>query len=691
MKGYIEQSHFDQEERAFDLEQIHRYWDIIKQRIWVVITTFIIIFVTGVIYTFNKTPIYQATTTIIIDSDIPQLTNIDNIANSYKSEEFFQTQLEIINSRAVAERTINSLLATERNYLSGYEEKPENSDLIKALISRIEIETEKNTRLVKLSIKNTDPKLAAAEVNSLANNYINYNLEDRKATSKDAFLWLTEQLGILKAKVEKSEMDLLKYKESENIVSLEKRQVLLEERIEETNENYMKATTNYMELQTMLSEINNLENVEQAESLPRILENPLIGQLKQTHNDLQNQLAQISKKYKPNHPKIITLKSQINNVQNRLRAEIEKTIKSIEIEVKMYKSNINTIKKNLSSLKQQSMNLAKQAIKYGVLKREAESNKNMFEVLLHRLKETDISGKVTANNIRIVDSALVPLDPVVPNKKLYLLATLLLAVSTGVGLSLLIDFMDNTFKSESDLKHVLKETSFGVVPYNKNSESQNIDEFNSFSRSYSEIRTNISFYQKEHMLKIAMVTSSEQSEGKTTNVLNISKAFAKTGHNVLMIDADLFKPKLGSILQLNNNEGISNYILNNKPLDELIKYNVEKNLSFLPAGLIAPNSADLIGSEKFKQIFDTLKGKFDIIIVDSPPVNASIEVSILSTFVDGVILTIKAHKTTKQNVRKALGNLKSKGVNIVGTVLTASKIGDKFSYYYYQSTKDQEE
>lgn len=691
MKGYIEQSHFDQEERAFDLEQIHRYWDIIKQRIWVVITTFIIIFVTGVIYTFNKTPIYQATTTIIIDSDIPQLTNIDNIANSYKSEEFFQTQLEIINSRAVAERTINSLLATERNYLSGYEEKPENSDLIKALISRIEIETEKNTRLVKLSIKNTDPKLAAAEVNSLANNYINYNLEDRKATSKDAFLWLTEQLGILKAKVEKSEMDLLKYKESENIVSLEKRQVLLEERIVETNENYMKATTKYMELQTMLSEINNLENVEQAESLPRILENPLIGQLKQTHNDLQNQLAQISKKYKPNHPKIITLKSQINNVQNRLRAEIEKTIKSIEIEVKMYKSNINTIKKNLSSLKQQSMNLAKQAIKYGVLKREAESNKNMFEVLLHRLKETDISGKVTANNIRIVDSALVPLDPVVPNKKLYLLATLLLAVSTGVGLSLLIDFMDNTFKSESDLKHVLKETSFGVVPYNKNSESQNIDEFNSFTRSYSEIRTNISFYQKEHMLKIAMVTSSEQSEGKTTNVLNISKAFAKTGHNVLMIDADLFKPKLGSILQLNNNEGISNYILNNKPLDELIKYNVEKNLSFLPAGLIAPNPADLIGSEKFKQIFDTLKGKFDIIIVDSPPVNASIEVSILSTFVDGVILTIKAHKTTKQNVRKALGNLKSKGVNIVGTVLTASKIGDKFSYYYYQSTKDQEE
>jgi capsular exopolysaccharide synthesis family protein len=683
MKDYLERPGLEEESQAFDIDQLLHYWEIIKQRIWILISTFVIVFVTGIIYTFNVTPVYQATTTLIIDSDIPQLVNIDNISNSYKSEEFFQTQLEIINSRAVAERTINSLLESNNAYLQEFEETPENKQLINSLISRIDIETEKNTRLVKLSIKNTDPEMAAEEVNTLAINYINYNLEDRKATSQDAFLWLTEQLAILKSKVEKSEMDLLKYKETENIVSLEKRQVLLEERIAETNASYIEANTKYMELQTMLTEIGNLDNWKEAESLPRILENPLIGSLKQKYNELQSQLAEISKKYKPKHPKIVTLESQLKDIEERLKNEIDKKIKSLEIEAKIYQSNINTIESNLSRLKQQSMDLAKQAIQYGVLKREAESNKNMYDVLLHRLKETDISGKVTANNIRIVDPALVPGSPVVPNKKLYLLATLLFAISLGVGLSLFIDFIDNTVKSDIDIKNSFKETTFGVVPFVKDLEEQDINAFNSFSRAYNEIKTNISFYQKEHMLKTAMITSSDQSEGKTTSVYFIARAFAKTGQKVLMVDADLFRPKLGKMMKLSNHAGISDHLLNGTPLKELIVPNLEKNLSFLPAGLIPPNPAELIGSDRLKEILDQIKGDYDIVLVDSPPVNSTIEVSVLSTYVDAVILTIKAQSTTKHTIKRAFTNLRNKGANIIGTVLTASKINDKFAYYYY--------
>jgi capsular exopolysaccharide synthesis family protein len=694
MKEYLDKTVIN-EDQSFDIEQILRYVEILKQRRWVLLTTFIVVLISGIIYTFNVTPVYKATTTIIIEADIPQLVNIDNISTFSKSEEFFQTQLQIINSISVAEKTMQNLIASDPGYIKApaddddEEEKPTYETLAEGLIARTDIETEKNTRLVKLSIKNTDPQIAANEVNTLAKTYINYNLEDRKATSNDAFVWLSEQLAVLKAKVEKSEMDLLKYQEAENIVSLEKRQLLLEERIAETNDNYSKTTTKHMELETMLAEIKKLENWEQAESLPRILENPLVQQLKQQHSDLENQLAQISKKYKAKHPKIVNLETQITSIQERIKLEIDKTVKSIEIEAKIFESNIHTIENNLSTLKLESMGLAKQAIQYGVLKREAESNKNMYDVLLHRLKETDISGKVTANNIRIVDVAKVPQSPFVPNTKMYLMVTLFLAIVLGVGISLFIDFVDNTIKSEDDIRVFNREIIFGVVPVSKNMEDVSGDGFNHFSRAYNEIKSNISFYQKEHVLKTVLLTSSEQSEGKTTSVYNIAKAYAKTGYNTLMVDADLFRPQLGKLLKMNNNSGISDYILDNKSLNDIIFPTTEKNLSFLPSGLIPPNPAEVIGSEKMKHLFDQLKHQynFDVILIDSPPINSTNEVSVLSSYMDGVILTIKAQHTTKQDIRKAIANLKSKGVNMIGTLLTSARYHGKFSYYYQTGEK----
>ena len=683
MNEYSDKSFQVEQDKPFELEDLLRYWQIIKQRIWILASTFLVILITGIIYTFNVTPVYQATTSILIEPDLPQVLNIDNLSPISKSQEFFETQIKIINSRTVIEKTVNALKRSDRHYGIKEDQEVEKSSLIGSLISRLEVETEKNTTLVKLSMKNTDPELAAKEINTLASTYINYNLEDRKATSKDAFLWLTEQLGVIKAKVEKSEMDLLKYKEVENIVSLEKRQTLLEERIAETSESLTKTTTNYMELKTMLDEIKSLEDWEYAESLPRILENPLVQQLKLEYNDLEIQLSKVSKKYKPAHPKIIDLKSQIENVRGRLEKEIGKTIKSIEIEAKIIETNVQIIERNLSQLKQQSMEIAKQAIQYGVLKREAESNKNMYDVLLTRLKETDISGRVTANNIRIVDAAIVPVSPVVPNKKLYLFATFIFALGLGIGFCFVAEFLDSTVKSENDIKIHLHQNVFGSIPFHKNAEEIHDDSFNSFSRAYNEIKTNISFYQKEHMLKSVLITSAEQSEGKTTSVYNLGKAFAKTGSKVLIIDADLFRPKLGKLLELENKKGVSDYLINEPTIKDLIIESKIKNLFILPAGLIPPNPAELIGSPKIKEMIDELKPDYDILLIDSAPINSTIEVSVLSSFADGLIMVIKAQNTSKQNLRKAIGNIQSKKANITGTILTSSKHSDKFSYYYY--------
>jgi capsular exopolysaccharide synthesis family protein len=669
------------DEKPFDIEEVLRYWQVIKQRIWILISTFIIVVLTGVIYTFNITPIYKATTTVIIEADVPQAVDLNSVSRIANNEEFFQTQIKIIKSRSVISKTIdalkNSSLFTKEEL-----EQSEFSNPIASLTDRIDIESEKNTRIVELSVQNIDPKKATKEVNTLAKTYINYNLEDRRATSKSAFLWLTEQLALLKAKVEKSEMDLLKYKESENIVSLEKRQTLLEERIAESNENYIKTSTKYMELQTMLNEIQNLQKTEFAEFLPRIINNTLIQQLKQEKNTLEIKLAEISKKYKPKHPTIIKLQSQIDNINKSLEIEINKIVKSIEIEARITESNIKSIEKNLAALKQQSMNLSKQAIQYGVLKREAESNKSMYDVLLYRLKETDISGRVTSNNIRIVDAALVPGSPVIPNTKLYLLATFFLAIFLGVGLSIFADFIDNTVKSDNDIKLHIHETVLGIVPINKNINDEDDKHFTHFSRAYNEIKTNISFYQKEHMLKSLMITSAQKSEGKTTSVLNLGKAFAHTGYKVLIIDADLFRPRLGKLLKLEENKGISNYFLDNEPPENLIVQTKTENLFALPAGLIPPNPSELIGSKKMKDLIEKLGKDFDIVLIDSAPINSTIDVSVLGSYIDGIAIAVKAHHTSKQHLRKAISSLTSLKGNIIGIMLTSAKYTDISSYYY---------
>jgi len=689
MDEYRENTSFVEQEKPFDIDELLRYWNIIKERYWIFISTFIIVGLSGFIYTFNITPVYKATTTIIIEPDFPQVANLNTLSRVSNTDEFFQTQIKIINSRIVAEKTLDILHPIINKQLEDDEEQPSKADLIDAFIARIDIETDKNTRLVELSMKNTDPKRATEEVNTLAKTYINYNLEDRRATSKDAFLWLSEQLSILKAKVENSEMDLLKYKEAENIVSLEKRQTLLEEQIAEANQNYIKTTTKYAELTTLLDEIKKLQNTEFAESLPRIIDNPLIQQLKQEKSKLEVEMAKVSKKYKPMHPVIVNIQSQIDNIKERLHIETEKIIKSIEIEARITEANIRTIENNSAKLKQMSMSLSKQAIQYGVLKREAESNKNMYDVLLFRLKETDISGRVTANNIRIVDEAIVSDSPVIPNTKLYLFATLVLALGLGAGFCFLAEFFDNTIKSENDIKLHLHETVLGVIPFNKNAHDINDDSFSHFNRSYNEIKTNIRFYQKEHMLKTVQITSAQESEGKTTTVYNIGKAFAQTGSKVLMMDADLFRPKLGKILQLQDTKGVSDYFINNVPASDCIMNTDIKNLFIMPAGLIPPNPSDLIGSSKMKELIDSVKNDYDIILIDSPPVNSTIDVSVLGSYADGIAMVIKAQNTSKQNLRKAIQGMKALNGNIIGTVITSSKYMDKFSYYLYGAKTEQ--
>ncbi len=665
-------------EDEFDL---YRYLQIIRRRIWILITIFIIVFLSVTIKTFHQTPIYRATTTLIIEPDLPQILDLGEISSFRNSKDFLNTQFEIIKSYKVIKQTVD-ILGLANNSIE------ENSiDYVGAFQRMIKVEPIRDSRIVKISIDNSDAEKAVDFVNTLARAFINYNLEDSREASRDAFTWLTERLAILKASVKKSEMDLLKYKEEEDIVSLEKRQIMLEEKISGTNESFTDTQSKRIELETMINEIEQLEDFEMAESLPKILENSLVQTLKQEQSNIELKFAKISKKFKPKHPEIISLQSQLDNIKNRLNKEVEKIVKSIEIELRITKAKENTINRNLDNLKRQSMRLSKQAIQYGVLKREAETNRNMYDVLLHRLKETDISGSTTANNIRVVDEAKIPTKPIKPNKKMNLLIGLILGLAAGVGGCIVTDYFDNSIKDEEDIKLYLKEKLIGLIPKNKESSSNNINNSTEINRSYRELKTFINFHKQDHLLKTILITSAVKGEGKSTSVVFLGKELAQSGLKILLIDADMFNPQMGKHFKIENKIGLRDYYFEDKKNEEIIIKTEFENLSIIQAGLIPPDPSEIIGSNKMKSLIEKVKKDFDIILIDSPPISVALEVAVLGSFVDGIFVLVKANYKSWTVIKKALDTLKSLKGNIIGLILSFAKDSDKYRDYYYYSKK----
>ncbi|MDO8281039.1 MAG: polysaccharide biosynthesis tyrosine autokinase [Thermodesulfovibrionia bacterium] len=640
--------------------------------------------ITVTVYTFNQTPLYRATTTLIVEPHTPEAVSFG--MDSFPGEEgaFYTTQWEIIKSYAVAKKAFNLL------ELSGDPAFIDAEDPIEMFRRGISIDFQKTSRLVKINFVSADPERAAKYANAVAQAYIQHNLEDKRSTSKDAFTWLSEQIAVLRASIEKSEMELLKFKEKEDIISLEKRQSLLEEKLSTLYSDYTRAANKSLELKTTLDEVEKLmKSPELAESLPKIIENSYVAKLKMDYSELNNKLAEISKKYKPKHPVTVSITSQIDQIKESLAAEIGKIAKSIEIEYKINKANEEATKNNLDSLKQESMQLAQQAIQYGAIKRETESSKQMYDVLLQRLKETDISGSITSNNIRVVDEAKIPANPFKPEKKKNIITANIVGFCLGIFLCFLFSNIDDTIKTEDDIKSFLKEHFWGSVPKDKNKITSKEKGSVSFLRSYNNIKTRLGFYRREHVLKTIMISSSVVGEGKTTSAISLGIACAEAGERVLMIDADIFNPQLGKLLGVNHEAGITDFFFDKKDKNDIIVNSSIPNLSVIPSGLIPPNPGAVLESEKLKILVEAVRDNYDIVIIDTPPFNLAIEVSFLASYVDGIVFAVKANSTSRKTVKKAIEGLKSAKGNIIGVMLTCTDFSplENNAYYYNRSDK----
>ena len=709
-----------QEEKEVHLRD---YWKVIQKRRWIVIAFFLIVLIATAVGTFTMRPIYRGTATIQINKENPQIVDFKEIfAVNTMDMDYYQTQYKILESRTLARRVIQTLKLSEHPEfqpkpetpfqewksklwasLPGFFDSPDKKAsengretfLINRFLTKLKIEPIRNSRLVKVHFDSNFPQLSTQVSNSLAAAYIQQNLEARFVSTEQAKEWLTKQLEDLKAKVERADENLQEFGSKHDIISLEEKENVTMQRLTELNETLTKAEAERMAKEALYKQTEDRNS----DSFPSILENRLIQDLKQTYIHLEAQYMRLSETFKPEYPEMVRLKNQMETLQKRLNSEIDKMILSMKSDYEASLRREALLRQAFQQQKAKTLQMKEKGIQYNILKREADTNRELYKGLLLRMKEAGVSAGITASNIQIVDPAELPTGPYKPNKRLNLLLAAVVGLFLGVGLAFFFEYLDNTIKTPEDLEQWVRLPSFGMVPEISNGRRRRLEKGTSYpvelvtyghpksmlSEAYRSIRTSILLSSSEKPPKKITITSPNPAEGKTTTVINTAIALSQTGAQVLIIDADMRKPRVHKIFNHENGMGLSNFLSGHGDLESIVKKSEVPNLFYIPSGPVPPNPSELLGSNLFKNMLESLEARFDHILLDSPPVLGFADSIILSSSVNGVILTVLGGKTPRETLQRAKEALQQTHTKILGVVINRVDIRrSDYGYYYYR-------
>jgi len=722
-------------EKEIDLRE---YLRVLIKRRWVIMTVFSVVVLAAAIKTFTATPIYQATAQIIIEKENPKLVSIEEVIGvDSTGTDYYQTQYKIIESRSVAREVIRRLdlgnspefvsqpkdtfLSTIKSgikimlrdakawikaLLKTGEDKDKSdataeddasfdSGLVSAFIERIKVEPILNSRLVDVSVEAKDPVMAARMTNELVKAYIGQNLEIKLTAAKDAAQWLGSRIQDERKKVEAAEKALLRYKEENQIITdfSSDAENITAQKLAELNTQLIEAESQRVEAETRFQQAISLENTpDMLDSIPEVLSNDLVKEIKKMEVTLFNRMSELSKKYGRNHPQMQAIKSELADLKKRKKVEARRVVNSLKNEYKLALAREESLKKALARQKAESLDLNKKAVQYGVLQREAESSRNMYEMLIKRFKETSLTEEMKTGNIRIIDKAEIPQFPVKPRKKLTLLMAVIVGLFLGMGTAFFLEYLDNTVKLPEEVKEVLKIPYLGPVPaFSKNGMPEGVPKAlvaihlptSNVTESYRGIRTGILFSSPDNPPQVILMTSSGPLEGKTTSATNLSVCMANAESRVLLMDCDMRRPRIHKVFNVNGTIGLSSLLVGTHSLKDAIVASPVKGLDILPAGPIPPNPSEIVGSKKMGQLLTVLRKKYARVVIDSPPISLVTDAVVLAQIVDSVLMVIRAGETPRPLIQNSLDQLQTVNANIMGAVLNAVSVG-RDGYYYYQ-------
>ena len=696
-------------------------WHVVVKRKWSILAVFLIVVVATAIGTLMQTPIYRAEMTLRIDADASKIIPFkDGTYYDSGDSDYFQTQLELLKSRSLAERVVAQMklkpaTATAppgRPWWEEYFRKdlPQDAPLsaeeanmaaqrsvAESLRAGLNVAAVKNTKMVRVSYASASPRLAADVLNAVAQTFINYNLEQRYDQSSYAKTFLEEKLAETKAKLETNERALIEFQRANAIVSVDDRQTVLSSTLADytsaanrAEQELAKAGALYQLIQT------------NPESAPQVLESKAVQSLKEQKAKLQADYADNLRVYKPGYPKMQQMQAQIDEIDKGIKAEIDSVRRSVETSYQSLQAQQKSILAKLEQTKKDVLDLQGRSIRYNILKRDVDTDRAIYNSLLQRLNEVGVTGGTGANNIAVVDRAEIPATPFKPDLRQNLIIAMLLGLIGGVALAFFLEHLDDTIRMPEDMEQLTQLAVLGVVPklvHPKSGDGRSLgllahdDVRSTFAEAYRSVRTALQFSTRDGAPKVFMVTSTAQGEGKTTTALALAINSAQTGRPVLLIDGDMRHPTVHKALGIDNSRGLSNYLSSDVPPLGVVRTTQIPNFFVIPAGPMPPNPVELLSGPKFASLLAQLGERFAQIVVDSPPVLGLADSIVLGDRVGCVLFVVASGITRKAHARAALKRLRQASVNPLGAVMTKLNLRDgmygyESAFYYYRSTSD---
>ncbi|MEW6387255.1 MAG: polysaccharide biosynthesis tyrosine autokinase [Thermodesulfobacteriota bacterium] len=672
------------------------YLRILWKRRWAVLAVLITLVSLSTLYSFTATPIYKATVQILIERHLPRMLGaMDRQAPEAKSEEFYQTQYKLLESPALAKKVMEKLnLKKHPYYAEIFRELPPKADavalrqaeerLAKAILGNIKVQPIRQSSLVDVSFFSPDPRFAGKIVNNLAQSYIELSMDLRLAASQESAQWLSQKIAEARKKLEDSEAKLNQYKKEQNIVTLEDKETITTQKLEQLNRELVAAQTRRLEAETRFKEVS------QGEAIREVLNNPLIQTLKGEEAKIIAQISELGKKYGDKHPRMIQLHHELAAVRGKIGAEMGHVTQSIKNEYHMALAQEANLKKAMESIKLETQDMSVRGVQYRVLLRDVETNRALYENMLKSLKETTASENLPATNIRIVNPAAIPEKPDKPRKLRNLALSMVLGLVLGVTLALILENLDTTLKTPEEVEHWLEIPNLAMIPHLEffpDSKPEEIPELvvqngrqPLAAEAYRGLRTSILFTSPGRSPRILLVTSSFPLEGKSITAANLAAVMAKTEAKTLLVDADLRRPSQNELFRVAPEPGLSNFLVGE--IDELpLVETTVPQLFLVPCGRIPPNPSELLHSERMQEFLTRAQEQFGRVIVDSPPLLSVTDPVILAALAEGVLLVIRTETVPRKAALSARNNLLEVKAPLLGVLLNDVPL-HRDSYYY---------
>ena len=693
---------------------IAQYIKIVRRWKWVIIASIAAGIAAALVITLLMTRQYSATVTIEIAREEARVVNVQGAEarqTGSADDEFYQTQYGLLVARTLAERVARELrLADNQSFLAMYgignasggsDARPLDSsanarnDRVRAvagvLLTNVTITPTRLSRLVRITYSNPDPALAAHIANSWARLFIRSNIERRVEANSYAREYLERRLAELRQRLDQSERELVRYAASENIINVStpstsggmpsERPIAADDLVA-YNAALAEATQERMAAETAAR-----LGARNAGSNMTGLNNSALNVMRQQRAAAQAEAARLRAQFGPEYPPVAALTDQLRAMDRSIAAEEGRVVASLRSNFEQAAARERSLAQRVEGLKGGLLDLRRRSIQYNILQREVSTSQTLYDGLLQRYKEIGVAGFVGTNNVSVVDDASIPSRPSSPRPLINILLGMLAGTVAGIGLSLVLDQIDEKITDPMEMEKALGIAGLGVVPkFEGDNPLEELENRRSaLTEAYLTVKTNLQFATDSGVPRSLLVTSTRAGEGKSTTLYALALVLARQGRKVVIVDADMRSPSLHHLFNLENNVGLSSLLSGNATWQQAVQDSGMTGVKAITAGPHPPNAADLLSGRALDSLLQGLQTEFDHVLIDAPPLLGLADAPLIASKVEGAVFVVEAYGVESRSAKTAVDRLRNSGARVLGAVLTkfdARKASYGYGYDY---------